>query len=204
VRTALTLHFCDEVFATGARKSRQRVSTQGRVFGLRICRPLAIRDLKFEISDSERGCLVSAFTGCWPIGFPRVFTTRWRSGLMRYRSATVADSHGFPRCLERDKERRTSPGLERLPPGAGNEFFRQPRPPGTYSHHGQGHKICRQLHKSSYSDLLICLIAIGLFRALICLRNSCPPRVSKNPPPSPPYASCSPPASPSSTARWAR
>jgi hypothetical protein len=32
---------------------------------------------------------------------------------MRYRSATVADSHGLPRCLRREKNKRTMDGLSK-------------------------------------------------------------------------------------------
>jgi len=66
----------------------KRVRFSDQVFGLRICHPTEI-----IISWS---CLASAFTGnefpigCAPAG------ARWRSGLMRYRSATVAGFHGLP------------------------------------------------------------------------------------------------------------
>jgi hypothetical protein len=52
------------------------------------------------------GILASAFTGLLADWLFRTFVVRWRS-VMRYRSATVADSHGLPLNLERNKERRT-------------------------------------------------------------------------------------------------
>lgn len=49
---------------------------------------------------------------CYPTGFAAPLPARLRSGLMRYRSATVADSHGLPRCLRYGKRTanvRTAP-----------------------------------------------------------------------------------------------
>lgn len=43
---------------------------------------------------------------------------------MRYRSATVADSHGLPRCLGGEKERRTS-RPQRLPRVQATHFTAQ-------------------------------------------------------------------------------
>ena len=65
-----------------------RVSTQGRMFGLRIsCR-------RFMPAPSPT-CL-HQIESDW---LSRAFAARRWFGMMRYRSATVAESHGLPRCL---------------------------------------------------------------------------------------------------------
>ena len=65
----------------------ERVSTQGRMFGLRIS------------AGSEPAPSPLAFTGKNSDWLSQAFAAwRW-FGMMRYRSATAADSHGFPRCL---------------------------------------------------------------------------------------------------------
>ena len=77
-----------------AKVSKGRVSTLGRVFGLD--------------PSCLGGCLFSAFTGTSSDWLSR-FAARWRFGLGSYRSATVADFHDLPRCLEfLRKERRTA------------------------------------------------------------------------------------------------
>jgi hypothetical protein len=91
---ALTLHFAMK-FSRRSRANRaKRVSTQGRIFGLRICDTL-----------SGIASVPPSPTGC-RLAFGRVFSTRWNL-VMRYRSATVADFHGLPRIPGRAKERRT-------------------------------------------------------------------------------------------------
>jgi hypothetical protein len=60
------------------------------------------------------GILASAFTGLLTDWLSRTFGVRWRF-VMRYRSATVADSHGLPLNLERNKERRTRAGSANTP-----------------------------------------------------------------------------------------
>jgi hypothetical protein len=141
-QTALTLHFCDEVFASRrAQKFRAgRVSVLGRMFGLRMCRGAAVaaqvasarwqtarcrsrnaegRSLvslvacvtwHLSLARAARLCLASTFAGPGgPTGFSRAFAAQGRrSGLMRYRSATVAGFHGFSRCPRWCKERRTA------------------------------------------------------------------------------------------------
>ena len=90
-------------FSRPARANRVgRVSTRVRIFGLRISH-LTVRP------SNERepsGCLASAFTGLKPIGLCRATAAQWRF-VMRNRSATVADSHGLPRCPGCWKERRS-------------------------------------------------------------------------------------------------
>ena len=74
--------------ATCAKKNHvERVSTQGRMFGLRISAGLYADDLPTRLHRIGSDWLSQAFAA-----------RRW-FGLMRYRSATVAESHGLPRCL---------------------------------------------------------------------------------------------------------
>jgi len=63
--------------------------------------------LVFEICSASRGRLTPAFTGRLADWLFHAFSARWRF-VMRYRSATVADSHGLPLNLERNK-RTTDP-----------------------------------------------------------------------------------------------
>ena len=56
--------------------------------------------LAFGICSAQRGRLTSAFTGLLGRLAVRAFEARWRF-VMRYRSATVADSHGLPLNLKR-------------------------------------------------------------------------------------------------------
>jgi hypothetical protein len=65
----------------------ERVSTQGRMFGLRI----SAGDLPAPSP--------LAFTGIDADWLSRAFAARRWFGMMRYRSATVAGFHGLPRCL---------------------------------------------------------------------------------------------------------
>ena len=85
----LTLHFAMKISrATCAKKNHvERVSTQGRMFGLRISAGLYADDLPTRLHRIGSDWLSQAFAA-----------RRW-FGLMRYRSATVAESHGLPRCL---------------------------------------------------------------------------------------------------------
>jgi len=85
----LTLHFCDEVFATDARNRTGRVSTSGRMFGLRMSRRLLAGLLLRSPSPAIE--IANWLSRASPHGVDLV--------LMRYRSATVADSHGLSRCL---------------------------------------------------------------------------------------------------------
>jgi len=85
----LTLHFCDEVFATDARNRTGRVSTPGRMFGLRMSRRLVAGLLLRSPSPATE--IANWLSRASPHGVDLV--------LMRYRSATVAGSHGLSRCL---------------------------------------------------------------------------------------------------------
>jgi len=85
------------------------VSAQGRVFGLRIYRRIFT------------GILASAFTGQLADWLFHACTARWRF-VMRYRSATVADSHGLPLNLERNKRTVDSRRLHELG-GFAQSFF---------------------------------------------------------------------------------
>ena len=118
----LTLHFCDEVFASGARNRASRVSTPGQMFGLRM----SPRDA--HPSQSSKRQPPKPATAFWtadlldmalrlvicarrarlrPSPSPSMGHEDWlcarrltaRLGsVMRYRSATVAGFHGLP-CL---------------------------------------------------------------------------------------------------------
>ena len=134
---ALTLHFCDEDFANGARKSfaptREclRLGCSDSAFrGAPMARKFQVTRIKFQEGSATeaplfflylllRTCylprLSAAFAsappspGANPIGLPaRMGPRGWSFGLMRYRSATVAGFHGLPRCLGLSKERLTS------------------------------------------------------------------------------------------------
>lgn len=102
----LTLHFCDEVENTGARN---------RTGGVSLCR----KDVRTPHISSRRGESVSTVATRLPRPLPspegvlrlvlaRAPSAGCGSGLMRYRSATVADFHGIPSILQSFK--RTTNG----------------------------------------------------------------------------------------------
>ncbi|HTB79941.1 MAG TPA: hypothetical protein VK717_03540 [Opitutaceae bacterium] len=136
---ALTLHFCDEVFADrraqkfrgGTREppgpdvrtphfrapNAQISKRQGP--NLKIVRGPAGRRNFLEFGGLEflnfarsRASSLLAFTRARaPIGFARAAeAARWES-VMRYRSATVAGFHGLPCFPEVSKERQSAPVL---------------------------------------------------------------------------------------------
>ena len=95
----LTLHFCDEDFASDVRKNQPRRTREYPRTDVRTPHvmpalsqrppPLAFTEGKFDWRS-------------------RAFAARRWFGMMRYRSATVAEFHGFPRCLgwyEKERER---------------------------------------------------------------------------------------------------
>jgi hypothetical protein len=75
-RAALTLHYCDEVFANGARKShRPREHPRTDLRTSHLSSPTVLNS-KFDHSERSGACLASAFTGCKPIGYARASSSR--------------------------------------------------------------------------------------------------------------------------------
>ena len=91
----LTLHFCDEDFASDVRKNQPRRTREYPRTDVRT--PHFVPAMKPAPSPL-------AFTRSDPIGVPGRSPPGVWFGMMRYRSATVAGFHGFPRCLGWDEK----------------------------------------------------------------------------------------------------
>jgi len=95
---------------------------------------------------APRGRLASAFTGLLADWLFHAFTARWRF-VMRYRSATVADSHGLPLNLERNKRTTDSRRLHELG-GFAQSFF-----VCAYLAKRRARRNGSELHSSSYRGI---------------------------------------------------